>query len=339
MTTRSPNTLARALRDFFTDHLPRLRGLSPHTLQSYRDSLVLLLRFVATFRACPVAVLDLDGLGTQEVVAFLDYLEEERHNTTSTRNVRLAAIHAFFRYLAVEHPDQLERCQRILTIPFKRAQQRSIEYLEYEEIQALLSAINRATDKGQRDYALLVTMFNTGARVQEILDVRAIDLQLVRPFQVRLVGKGRKERLCPLWPQTAKVLRTYCEASYIDLRSEAPLFLNHRGNPLTRFGVRYILAKYHDRAKAIMPSLIKKRLHPHSMRHSTAVHLLKSGVDLITISHWLGHASVNTTHKYATIDLEMKRQALERARSPDQEATPTAPWRNEASILEWLEAL
>jgi site-specific recombinase XerD len=339
MIVRFPNALARGVRDFFSDHLPRIRGMSPHTLQSYRDSLALLLRFVAEKRGRPVAELDLDDLGPEEVIAFLQHLEENRRNSVSTRNVRLAAIHAFFRYLAARHPERLEACQRILGVPFKRSRSRPIEYLEYSEVQAVLSAVDRTTADGRRDYALLATMFNTGARVQEILDLRPCDLQLAKPHQVRLVGKGRKERLCPLWPETAQLLRSLLSESGRDPHSTQPLFRNHRGEPLTRFGVRYLLAKYCDRARASTSTLAAKRLHPHSMRHSTAVHLLKAGVDLTTISHWLGHASVNTTNRYVTVDLEMKREAIAKARPVDEGTTPVATWRSEASILEWLEAL
>lgn len=339
MIVQFPNALARALRDFFADHLPRLRGVSPHTVRSYRDSLALLLRFIAEQRGRPVAQLDLDDLDPDKIIAFLQHLEDERHNSVSTRNVRLAALHAFVRYLAARHPERLEPCQRILGIPFKRARSRPIEYLEYEEIQAVLSAVDRTTGDGRRDYALLATMFNTGARVQEILDLRPCDLQLARPLQVRLVGKGRKERLCPLWPETAELLRSLLSESGRDPGSTEPLFRNHRGEPLTRFGVRYLLAKYCDRARANSPTLAAKRLHPHSMRHSTAVHLLKAGVDLTTISHWLGHASVNTTNRYVAVDLEMKREAIAKARPVDDRTGPIAPWRSDASILEWLEAL
>jgi site-specific recombinase XerD len=334
-----PNALARALYDYFADHLPRLRDMSPHTVCSYRDSLALFLRFVASRGPRSVSELDLDHLGPQEVISFLHYLKEDRHNTPSTSNVRLAAVHSFFRYLAARHPERLEQCQRILGVPFKRAHSRSIEYLEYDEIQAVLAAIERTTPDGRRDYALLATMFNTGARVQEMLDLRACDLQLIKPCHVRLVGKGRKERLCPLWPQTAELLRALLAESASDACSAERLFRNHRGEPLTRFGVRYILAKYCKRARTAMPSLSTKRLHPHSMRHSTAVHLLRAGVDLTTISSWLGHASVETTSQYATVDLEMKREAIDKAKPLGQEDVLITPWQPDGSLLKWLESL
>ena len=338
MTTSLPNTLARALHAFFADYLPQVRGLSPHTLHSYRDSLMLLLRYVAAQRGCQVAVLDIGHLTPEVVVAFLQDLEDSRGNLPTTRNVRLAALHAFFRYLALQHHDALEQAQRVLAIPCKRAGQRAVEYLDYAEIQAVLAAIDRSHADGERDYTLLATLFNTGARVQELLDVRPLDLQLIKPYQVRLIGKGHKARICPLWPQTAAVLKAYCQQQGIDLNDAQPLFRNHRGGTLTRYGVRYILAKYVQLAAVTMPSLARKRLHPHTLRHSTAVHLLKAGVDLATISHWLGHASVTTTNRYAAVDLEMKRQAIESAAGLESPPAPTQ-WRTDTSLLEWLAAL
>ena len=181
-------------------------------------------------------------------------------------------------------------------------------------------------------------MFNTGARVQEILDLRFCDLQLVKPYQVRLTGKGRKERICPLWSQTAQLLKELMIEQKCDMSSNERIFVNHRGEPLTRFGIRYLMAKYCDLAKKNTPTLTKKRLHPHSMRHSTAVHLLKAGVDMITISHWLGHSNVNTTNRYASVDLDMKREAIKKA-ALETGSEPTACWRTDSSILSWLESL
>ncbi len=337
MRTQNPNLLGAVVRDYFTDYLPRLRGTSPHTIHSYRDSIVLLLRFLSTRQRQPLAKLDLVDLDPPGILAFLSYLEHERKNGVATRNVRLSAIHAFFRFLASRNPEHLDLAQRVLGIPFKRAQQRAIDYLEYEEIDSILKAINRTSSQGRRDYVLLATMFNSGGRVQEIVDLRACDLQLTKPFQVRLFGKGRKERYCPLWPQTAAVLRAFCKERNLDLRSEARLFLNHRGEPLTRFGVRYILARCLDLACREIPNLGKKRLHPHSMRHTTAIALLKAGVALSTISHFLGHASLNTTNRYLKVDLEMKRKAIARVKPvPRQLRTP---WSKDHTILDWLESL
>jgi site-specific recombinase XerD len=332
-----PNVLGAAIRDYFTDHLPRLRGTSPHTIHSYRDSIVLLLRFLARERKKPVTGLDLTDLDPPGILAFLSYLEQERKNGVSTRNVRLSAIHAFFHFVASRNPEHVELAQRVLGIPFKRTRQRAIDYLEYEEIDAILKSVVRTTPQGSRDYALLATMFNTGGRVQEIADLRACDLQLIKPFQVRLFGKGRKERYCPLWPQTAAVLKAFCDQRNLDMRSEARVFLNHRDQPLTRFGIRHILARRLRSASDTAPNLRKKRLHPHSVRHSTAVALLKSGVDLSTISHLLGHASPTTTNRYAKVDLEMKRKAIAKVKPVPRRAR--TPWSKDRTILDWLESL
>lgn len=339
MKSKQPNILARALREFLGEHLPLLRGMSPHTIASYRDSLSLLLRFVASHHGRPVDELDVGHIGQREVVAFLNHLEQKRGNSPATRNVRLAAIHSFFGFVAAQQPEQLEHCQRVLGVPFKRTRTRSVEYLEYDEVQAVLATIDRSNSAGARDYALLVMMFNTGARVQELLNLRPPDFQLIRPYHVRLLGKGRKERLCPLWPETAKLVRAFLAERDQSPQSQAPIFTNHRGEQLTRFGVRYILAKYCELARAATPSLKTKRLHPHSMRHSTAVHLLKAGVDLVTISQWLGHVSVNTTNRYATVDLDMKRTAIEKAKPIGVSKKSAAAWRRDDSLLTWLEAL
>ena len=331
------NLLGAIIHDYFTDYLPRLRGTSSHTVHSYRDSLVLLLRFLSHRRKKPITTLDLTDLDPVGILAFLSYLEQERNNGVSTRNVRLSAIHAFFRFVASRNPEHLELAQRVLGIPFKRTRQRAIDYLEYDEIDAILKTIDRSSLRGNRDYALLAAMFNTGARVQEIADLRASDLQLTKPFQVRLFGKGRKERYSPLWPQTAMVLRTFCHQRDLDLRSESHVFLNHRGQPLTRFGIRHILARCLAMACDHAPNLRKKRLHPHSVRHSTAVALLKSGVDLSTISHLLGHASPTTTNRYAKVDLEMKRQAIAKLKPVPRRSR--TPWSKDRTILDWLESL
>lgn len=333
------NRFGMALRGFFVDYLPKIRGSSPHTILSYRDSIKLCLIFIAQQKNACVSDLRIDDVGVEEIITFLDHLEEKRHNQAGTRNNRLAALHSFFRYVAGTCPEALDQCQRILNIPFKRRTSRTVEYLEYEEITAVLGSMDRSTRDGRRDYALLSLMFNTGVRVQELIELKANDLQLLKPFSVRIFGKGRKERICPIWPETAHLLRQLLEERGIDERQPVTVFTNHTGNPITRFGIRYLLAKHLHNAVRVCPSLGKKRLHPHSVRHSTAVHLLKSGVDLSTIASWLGHASVNTTNKYATMDLEMKRQAIEKAKPLTDGAPSRAEWKQNPDLLAWLESL
>lgn len=332
------STLALALQGFFTDYLPRQRALSPHTLQSYRDSLKLLLQFAAGKKGDP-SQLTVEHLNVERITAFLQNLETSRHNKVSTRNVRLSAIHSFFRYLGGQCPEHLERTQRILSIPFKRTGTRQIEHFDSDEIQAVLKAVKVEAVSGGRDLTLLSLMFNTGARVGEIVGVQTGDLRLSAPCSVLLRGKGRKERTCPLWPETAGLLQKLIEQRGLPATHSAPVFLNERGGPLTRFGVRLILKKHVAKAAQRHASLKGKRLHPHSIRHSTAVHLLRSGVDLSTIAHWLGHVSVNTTNKYLAINLEAKREALAKARPMLKGVRSSGQWRKNPNLITWLESL
>ncbi|MBI4320246.1 MAG: tyrosine-type recombinase/integrase [Chloroflexi bacterium] len=324
MKTHQPTQLGQGVVRFFQEYLPSLRGMSPHTLRSYRDALVLLLRFVAQNAHRPIEVLDVPDLSTERVIRFLQFLETERHNGIATRNARLAAIHTFARFLAAERPEHLGMLQRILGIPFKRgAKEAPIEYLESSEVQALLNSIDRSSPLGRRDYTLVALMFNTGARVQEILNLRVRDLRLDPPCQVRLCGKGRKVRFCPIWPGTAQLLQQLIEGQRITgpEQADTPLFTNRQGTPLTRFGVRYLLRKYLASSCVTVSTIQGKRLHPHSLRHTTAIHLLKAGVDFATISQWLGHATLNTTMRYARADIDLKRQALTQV-FPDTLAPP-----------------
>jgi integrase/recombinase XerD len=313
MKPRQPTELGRCLMRFFQEYLPALRGMSLHTIRSYRDALVLLLQFTAREAKRPIEVLDIADVSADCVGRFLKSLETERRNGIATRNARLAAIRTFARFLVAEHPEHLESVQRVLGIPFKRgARAAPIEYLEKTEIEALLANIDRASRSGQRDYALFALMFNTGARVQEILNLRIRDLRLDPPYQVRLQGKGSKVRLCPIWPRTAQLLRELIQTRHASDRDPAewPVFANRHGTAMSRFGVRYLLRKHLAVARKQALTLAEKRIHPHSLRHTTAILLLKAGVDFATISQWLGHASLNTTMRYARADIDLKRQAL-----------------------------
>jgi integrase/recombinase XerD len=332
------STLALRLQGFFSDYLPRQRALSPHTLLSYRDSLKLLLKFVAGNKGDP-SRLAVEDFTVERITAFLQSLETRRHNRVSTRNVRLSAIHSFFRYLGGECPEHLAQTQRILAIPFKRTGSREIAHLDFQEIQAVFQAVEVGRLNGHRDLALLSLMFNTGARVSEIVGLQTEDLCLSAPFSVLLRGKGRKERTCPLWPETARLLQALIDQRGVPAAQPAPVFLNARGDRLTRFGIGVILNKYVTTAAQHCPSLRNKRLHPHSVRHSTAIHLLRSGVDLSTIAHWLGHVSVNTTNKYLSIDLEAKREALAKAKPLLNGNQRLGDWRKDPNLIAWLEAL
>jgi len=313
MRHRVPTGLARALHRFFQEYLPVQRGMSLHTLRSYRDAFLLLLRYMAQDTQRRIEALELDDFTAESVTRFLRHLETQRQNGIATRNARLAALHTFARFLIASCPERTLNCQRVLCIPFKRGAQRvPIDYLESNEVETLLGGINQKTPAGRRDYTLFVLMFNTGARVQEILNLKVRDVRFDPPSQVRLLGKGNKVRLCPIWSRTAKLVEQLVAS--ISSSNENPadtyLFQNRRGEPLTRFGVRYLLRKHLPKRLADGPSSLKKRLHPHSLRHTTAVFLLKSGVDVATISEWLGHTTLDTTIRYARADMDLKRQAL-----------------------------
>jgi integrase/recombinase XerD len=338
MKQEKTSTLVSALHGFFTDYLPKQHALSPHTLESYRDSIKLWLQFVAGKRADPTQ-LTVEQLTVEQVTDFLQHLEAGRENATSTRNVRLSAIHSFMRYLGAHHPEHLAQAQRLLSVPFKRTGTREICHLEFPEIQAVLKGIDLTATDGHRDFVLLSFLFNTGARVSEAVGLQACDLRLANPASVLLRGKGRKERTCPLWPETARALRAHLEGQGTGLHEAKSVFLNHRGQPLTRFGVRVILQKQLSQAAQKFPSLKGKRLHPHSLRHSTAIHLLRSGVDLSTIANWLGHVSVNTTNKYLTLDLETKRAALAKAKPILSRNRRCGGWRTDRNLIKWLESL
>jgi integrase/recombinase XerD len=332
--------LGRDLVRFFEEYLSAQRGLSPHTIRGYRDTLILLLQFVSRDAKRGIERLTIGDLNAERVANFLSFLETDRKNGIATRNARLGAIHVFARFLAGRNPEKLATLQRIIGLPFKRgARDAPIEYLERGEMDALLKSINRRTSLGRRDYALFALMFNTGARVQEVLNLRRRDLRLDAPYQVRLTGKGNKVRLCPLWPVTAQLVRALTEETQ---RTDADpantlLFVNARGTALTRYGVRYLLRKYAAMATRLSPTLRGKSLHPHSIRHSTAIALLKAGVDFATISQWLGHAGLNTTMRYARADLDLKRQALSQV-FPDALAPPRGGrlLLNGADLVGWL---
>ena len=341
MKRASPTDLGRELVRFFEDYLAAQRGMSPHTIRGYRDTLLLLLQFTSRDTKRGIERLTISDLSAERVIKFLGFLQTERQNSIATRNARLGAIHVFARFLASHHPEQLGFLQRVIGLPFKHgAREATIEYFERAEMEALLKTIDRKQPLGRRDYTLFALMFNTGARVQEVLNLRRRDVRLEPPCQVRLAGKGNKVRLCPLWPVTARLVRDLIgEARRSDPEPAGTLiFTNARGSALTRYGVRYLLRKYVAAAGAnLAPTLRDKRLHPHSIRHSTAVALLKAGVDFVTISQWLGHAGLNTTMRYARVDLDLKRQALSQV-FPDALAPPRGGRLlvDGADLLGWL---
>jgi site-specific recombinase XerD len=334
----SPEILGRQISHFFHNYLLGQRGASRHTVHSYRDTLKLLLGFTARRAKKDVAQLMLEDLDAAMVLAFLEHLETERECSVATRNVRLAAIRTFFRIVAANEPTAFEQCQRVIAIPMKkRRPKRPIDYLEREELEAVLAAIDRSSRGGLRDYALLALIYNCGNRIQETLDLNASDLHLERPYHVRLRGKGNKERVSPLWPETAAVVRELLDRRGIAPASSTPVFVNQRGERLSRDGAAYLLKKHVRAASVRVSTLAGKCLHPHSLRHTTAVHMRRAGDDYAAIAALLGHAHPTTTESiYGHIDLEEKRKAIEANPPPVRKSR--ARWRR-PEVLELLASL
>ena len=299
--------------------------------------MVLFLRFAAVQARRDVAALELPHLNREVVLGFLNDLEHRRGNSVRTRNARLAAIHSFFRYVAAEEPASIALCQTVLGIPFKRGVEATITCLDRIEIEHLLALPDRTHRAGRRDAAALWFLYNTGARAQEVVDLRIPAVRFSAPEQVRILGKGRKERLCPLWPETVALLHDMIRDRGINEESDEPLFLNAAGRPLSRFGLRHIVRTYAVHAATTCPSLATKRISPHTFRHTTALHLLQNGVELNVVRSWLGHASIETTHRYAEINMEMKRAALAAASPPSQKGS--RPRWQQPDLLQWLERL
>lgn len=336
----STSTLGTLVHEFFLDHLVEQKGLRQSSVRSYRDTLRVFLQFVGADARRDVSRLMPEDLSFERVLAFLRHLEQQRHNRVTTRNQRLAALHTFFEFVARRDPERLHECQQIAAIPVKRSTRPMMRSLSREEVQALFAGLPSDHRLTLRDRALLLFLYNTGARVQEVADMRITQLALDRPPHVRLCGKGGKWRHCPLWNETASILRRLIEAH----RKEDPqghVFRSITGKPLTRFGlykrVRRLTAGLSVRNPKERPSHIS----PHVFRRTAAVHLLEAGVDINVVRGWLGHANLTTTNRYAEITTRMKAEAIRLCEIPLARSQHTGPsaWRGEASLLEWLSSL
>lgn len=335
----SKTSLPTLLRGFFETYLAGQRDVSPNTIFAYRDSIKLLLRFAARRAGCQVIRLLVDDLGSDTVLAFLAHLEAERKNCVATRNCRLIAVHRFFAYVADVDPQHAELCRRVLDIPVKKTVSSTMTYLDRDEMKALLDVPRPSHQHGMPDLALLTFLYNTGARVSEAVGLNICDVRFETPALVHILGKGRKQRACPLWPETVEALQGYLKQRNDGGRPDAPLFLNAQGCRMGRFGVVTILKHHIATAARQRPSLTAKRISPHSLRHTAAMHLLQSGVETNVIKSWLGHVSVATTNQYIEIDMAMKRAAIERCSPPVPEPSGEIPWRSQPDIIEWLEDL
>jgi integrase/recombinase XerD len=331
MTDRT--SLGHWIRRFLLEYAASERNLSPNTRASYRDMLVQLLPYVAKRKGVSVDTLAVTDLSAEVVRAFLAHLESERQCSTSTRNQRLASIHALARFVGAHSPQHVEWCAQIRMMPIKKGVATNVSYLEKPEIDALLAAPDRSLSQGARDHALLLFLYNSGARVSEAASLRIGDIDW-HARSVRIVGKGSKERRCPLWANTIEQLRRLAAQR----PNDAHVFLNRRGEPITRYGIHTMIERYVAKLRATTPQLRSKRISPHVIRHSTATHLLQADVDINTIRAWLGHVSLDTTSIYAETDLATKKRALatlDRGRT----RKTSGGWAKQPDVMEFLRSL
>lgn len=327
------------IKKFLLNYLIDTRNLSRNTQQSYRDTFRLLIPFAAKKTKNSIERLVITDISAQIVKSFLLELTDKRSCSKATSNQRLAAIHAFAKFAGLENPEYLEWYRSICSIPFQKSQQSLVTYLEKSEIDALLNMPNRNSYQGRRDYAILLFLYNTGARADEVAQLTIFGLNLATPStknfsSVIVKGKGNKSRCCPLWQQTVKELELLIHGR----EEKENLFLNRFNQPITRFGIYGIVKKYIKKLMIKIPSLSKKRVSPHVIRHTTATHLLRSGVDINTIRAWLGHVSINTTNIYAEVDLEMKAKALACC-EVDEKNNTCKHWRENKDLMMFLNSL
>jgi integrase/recombinase XerD len=328
------SALALTLQTFFTDRLIRQRHASGHTIAAYRDTLRLLLTYIADQTGVSPSVLDLGDLDAPMIAAFLDHLEHERGNSVRTRNARLASIHSLFRFAALTHPEHAETIARVLAIPPKRFDRALVTYLTEPEVEALLAACDLATWTGRRDQAMLLLAVQTGLRISELTGLTRADLHLGAGAHVACNGKGRKHRITPLTATTVAVLRDWLDQQHT--APNDPLFPTRRGRPLSRDAIEHRLAHYAARAGNECPSLRGKTISAHVLRHTTAMRLLHAGIDTSIIALWLGHVSVDTTQIYLSADMNLKEKALARTRPPHGR---TGRYQPPDRLIAWLEAL
>lgn len=329
--------LSYFISKFFTHHLTTQRNVSENTVKSYRDTFLQLLTYISETKGMKLERLKVEDITKEIVLDFLDWVEKERGNSIATRNQRLGAIYSFFRFLQSENLDYMLLSHQILSIPLKRKAKPLVHHLEEQELKALLSAIKPDSSKGRRDLALLTLMYDSGGRVQEIIDLTVGDIRFESPATITLTGKGRKTRIVPLMSKTSDLLQCYLDESELSGNKSHILFQNSQGSKLTRNGIAYILDKYANKAftKETMPQF---NITPHVLRHTKAMHLVKADVNIFYIRDILGHTDVTTTEIYARIDVERKRDLLEKI---SDSAIPSTPpnWKKDKDLLGWLKGL
>ena len=334
------NNFATHLSSYFLKYMPERTGYSSNTIESYRDTFIIFLRYCNDILGTKPDKINFDYINRKIVENFLFWLENQKKYSISTVNLRLAALHAFFRYVQMESPEYMELCGSILAIKSKKKPTTEINYLSIEAIKVLLSMPNLNVQSGCRDLSIIALMYDTGARVQEIADLQVVDIRTKAPATIKLTGKGRKTRIIPLMPQTMSIMKKYmAEHKLLDeIKNNPPLFFNRMGKKLTRAGLSYVLNKYVEQAKVVNKGLFPEKVSAHVLRHSKAMHLLESGVNLIYIRDFLGHSSVTTTEIYAKSNPEIKRKAIEDASAkvlPKEKFTT----KEKEDLSEWLKTV
>ena len=333
-------SLGQLLHGFFEDHLKCQRGLQPTSVASYRDAMTIFLSFAAEDAGKKLSRLELEDLTCERVLRFLDALEKRRHNHIRTRNQRLAVLRTFFEYAVHRMPERLDEAHRIAAIPSKRVPPAEMRFMDRDEVQGLFASLPASGASALRDRALLQFLYNTGARVQEVSSLRLENLELNPMPKVHLHGKGDKWRTCPLWKETAQLLKTLL-SDRKPAEPNTPVFVSRQGRPLTRFGIYKIVRRLTAGLTRPTNGRPQRRISPHCFRHTTAVHLLESGVEPNVIRGWLGHVGLETTNRYAEITLRMKQKALDACQPPTTDgAFLRKPiWRKDADLLGWLKSL
>ncbi len=333
-----PTDFSKYLTSYLTKYLSHERGCSSNTIKAYRDTFLLFIIFMERIQKIKAEKLYMKSITKESILAFLAWLQTDRKCSDSSRNLRLAALHSFVRYVQYQNPDNLYEYQSILSLKLKKTKGSAINYLTIECIRLILDQPDGTTVKGRRDLALLSLMYDTGARVQEIIDLTPSALRLDKPYTIQIMGKGNKTRIVPLLEDQVKILKGYLdEHSLLNPQMRLhPLFFNSRQEKLTRPGVTHILLKYVDRVKAKKQQQIPEKISCHSLRHSKAMHLLQAGVNLVYIRDILGHVSVQTTEIYARADSRQKREAIEKAYTNVSPQTPK--WENNDNLLGWLKS-
>lgn len=312
--TRKATNVPVMLKKFFGEYLPMLRSCSPNTIGTYAETFSIFLKYLQTAKKVNPSRVAIKDFSAKNIIDFLNHIQNDRGNSISTRNARLTAIHSFAKYLLIENPNLAGDLQGALSVPTKKKQTKVLDFLSQDEMEAIIATLDHTTWVGRRDSLMFTLMYNTGARVSEVADLRVVDIKIAKNGTVHLFGKGRKDRVLPLWKSLVPMLADWIKSNKYS--AESPLFPNNRGTKMTRSAIAKRLENAVASARKECPALNKRKISPHTIRHSTAMRLLQSGMDITVIAMWLGHEDIGTTHIYITTDMRLKEKALHSFQEP-----------------------